>query len=67
MASFQSFCSTTHKRKITEKDWRSQSASMCEVATWIFSRSFMMDDITRPVELDSKKCASCRNTRSNTF
>ena len=25
------------------------------MATWIFSMSFMMDDITRPVELDSKK------------
>ena len=48
------------------KVWRIQSASMCEVATWIFSMSFMMDDITRPVELDSKKCASCRSTLSKT-
>ena len=28
--------------------------------------SFMIDDITRAVELFSKKCASCCSTRSNT-
>ena len=37
---------------------RSQSARMCDSATWIFSRSFMIDDMTRAVELDSKNCAS---------
>ena len=34
----------------TTKVCRSKSASMCEIATWIFSMSFMMDDIRRPVE-----------------
>ena len=39
---------------------------MCDVATWMCSRSFMIDDITRAVEFDSKKGASWRSTRSNT-
>ena len=57
-ASFQSLCSTTNSRPSTTKVWRSRSARMCEVATWIFSISFMIDDIRRPVECASKNCAT---------
>ncbi len=39
---------------------------MCEVATWIFSRSFMIDDITRAVAFDSKNSASWWTTRWKT-
>ena len=39
---------------------------MCETATWILSMSFMMDDISRPVECASKNCMPCRSTLSNT-
>ena len=33
-------------RHVTVYVCRSQSASMCEVATWILSMSFMIDDIS---------------------
>jgi hypothetical protein len=39
---------------------------MCEVATWILSMSFMIDDISRPVDCDSKNSAPCRSTFSKT-
>ena len=58
MASFQSVCNTTASSPSAVKLCRSQSARICDSATWIFSRSFMIDDITRAVELASKKCAS---------
>ena len=37
------------------KTCRNQSASMLETDTWIFSISFMMDDIIWPVELRFEK------------
>jgi hypothetical protein len=39
---------------------------MCEVATWTLSTSFMMDDISWPVEWDSKNSAPCFTTLSKT-
>ena len=40
---------------------------MSELATWILSMSFIIDDISRPVEVASKKAAPCRSTLSNTW
>ena len=45
---------------------RRKSASICEVASCTLSISFMMDDISRPVECASKKSAPCRSTFSKT-
>ena len=48
------------------KNWRSRSARMCEMATWTLSMSFMIDDISRPVECASKNSAPCFCTFSKT-
>ncbi len=48
------------------KIWRRKSTSMVETATWILSMSFMTDDMTRPVELFSKKAAPWRRTLEKT-
>ena len=66
-ASFQSVCRTTNSNPAAMNVCRIQSARMCDDATWIFSMSSMMDDISRPVELLSKNCESWRSTRSKTF
>jgi hypothetical protein len=39
---------------------------MCDVASWTLSISFMMADISLPVECDSKNSAPCRSTLSKT-
>ena len=39
---------------------------MCEVASCTLSMSFMIDDMRRPVECDSKNSAPCFSTLSNT-
>ena len=51
---------------IAVKNCRSKSARMCEMATWTLSMSFMMDDISRPVECASKNSAPCFCTLSKT-
>ena len=60
--SFQLMFTMTRIRKKAEKICRSQSASMLETESWIFSMSFMMDDMIWPVDWSSKKWASWRST-----
>ena len=65
-ASRQSLSNNTRSSPTVMKNCRSMSARMCEVATWILSMSFMMDDINRPVEWVSKNSAPWRITLSKT-
>ena len=65
-ASLQSLVITTSSSETAVNVCRNRSARMCEVASCTLSMSFMIDDISRPVECDSKNSAPCFSTLSNT-
>ena len=54
-ASFQSVLTSTNSSAIALKHCRKKSASICEVASCTLSMSFMMDDMSWPVECDFEK------------
>ena len=65
-ASFQSVLTSTNSSASALNHCRKKSASICDVASCTLSISFMIDDISRPVECASKKSAPFRSTFSKT-
>ena len=61
-ASLQSLLSTTNAHAAAANNCRRKSAIICDVASCTLSTSFMMDDMSWPVECASKNCAPCFST-----